>query len=290
MTTHFVTSSDDVRVAVHHLADGPAASPLLVAHATGFNAPAYAPMAAALSDRFDVWGVDVRGHGVTPAGPGVVDWNRYGDDAQAAAEWLAARTAGAAPLVGFGHSMGGTAVLMAADRRPELFRALVLYEPIVFDPGETTADRPNPLADGAERRRREFTSALAAIENFASKPPMASFDPEALRGYVAGGTAPIDPADPDGPVRLLCSPELEAATFRNGAGHGTWHRLPAVATPTVVIGGTPDGANAGPALIAPAIAERLAEGTFELHPELDHFGPFTHPDKTAAIISASVPR
>jgi pimeloyl-ACP methyl ester carboxylesterase len=289
MTVHFVTSSDDVRVALHHLAPGPTTAPLLIAHATGFNAPAYGPLAEALADRFDVWGVDVRGHGLTPPAAGDVDWNRYGDDALAAAEWLSEQSSGA-PLVGFGHSMGGTATLMAADRRPGLFRALALYEPIVFDPAEATADRPNPLADGAIRRRREFPSARAAIANFASKPPMQSFDPEALRGYVMGGTAPADPSDPDGPVRLSCSPELESATFRNSLGHDTWDRLTAIATPTVVIGGAPEGVNAGPAMIAPAIAERLAQGVYELHPELDHFGPFTHPGKTAAIVSASVPR
>ena len=119
---------------------------------------------------------------------------------------------------------------------------------------------------------------------------MRSFDPDALRGYVLGGTAPLDTADPQGPVRLLCTPELESATFRASIGHDVWHRLPEISIPTVVIGGTPDGVNSGPALLAPDVAERLPAGTFELHPELDHFGPFTHPGKTAAIVSASVPR
>jgi pimeloyl-ACP methyl ester carboxylesterase len=289
MVEHSVTSADDVRVALHHLAAGPEAAPLLIAHATGFNARAYGPMADALADRFDVWGVDLRGHGMTPAGPGDVDWHRYGDDALAAAEWIVGRSAEATRLVGFGHSMGGTAILMAADRRPDLFEALALYEPIVFEQTDA-ADRPNPLADGALRRRREFPSTAAAIENFASKPPMRAFDTEALRGYVLGGTAPVDASDPDGPVRLLCSPELESATFRSSVDHGVWDRLPAIATPTVVIGGTPEGVNSGPAAIAPDVARRLAGATFELHPELDHFGPFTHPGKTAAIIAAAVGR
>ncbi len=43
-------------------------------------------------------------------------------------------------LTGFGHSMGGTALLMAAHREPELFDTIVVYEPIVFDPD---ADRPS---------------------------------------------------------------------------------------------------------------------------------------------------
>ena len=46
--------------------------------------------------------------------------------------------------------MGGAALVMAALRAPELFRALVLYEPIIFPPqvrvGITNTGVPSPLA------------------------------------------------------------------------------------------------------------------------------------------------
>jgi pimeloyl-ACP methyl ester carboxylesterase len=285
-----VPSSDGVDVTVHHLANHPGRQPLLISHATGFHGRAYLPLAVALGDNFDVWALDHRGHGATPAPDRWnVSWVEYGDDAEAAATWLAGQTTGAAGgLVGFGHSMGGATLLMAADRRPELFRLLVLFEPIVFPPQPATDDREStPLVVGARRRRSTFDSLAAARANFASKPPMNGFVPAALDAYLDGAFAPVDPQQPDGPVRLLCDPALEAETFARAHHHPTWERLSAIAVPTVVIAGA--GAEAdGPASLAPLVAERLPNGRLELRKELEHFGPFAHPELVADIVRAEV--
>ena len=97
-----------------------------------------------------------------------------------------------------------------------------------------------PLTEAARRRRRTFDSYAAALANYASKPPMSAFAPSALEAYVRGGLRPVDPADPDGPVELCCSPETEAATFEGGATHDTWDRLGHIAVPTMVLGGALD--------------------------------------------------
>ncbi len=104
---------------------------VLVAHATGFHAHAYLPVAAALAPRFHTFAFDFRGHGDTPLAPGwAVDWDGYGDDAVAAAEAVAATPAPPRGLIGFGHSMGGTALLLAAHRRP---RAVLPPRPVRAD-------------------------------------------------------------------------------------------------------------------------------------------------------------
>jgi pimeloyl-ACP methyl ester carboxylesterase len=291
VTAARVDSSDGVAVALHHLAARPSARPLLISHATGFHGVAYTPLAAALADVLDVWALDHRGHGVTTAPAGWDGrWDVYGDDAEAAAMWVAEHAgqppAGDRTLVGFGHSMGGATLLMTADRHPDLFGLLVLFEPVVPVPGREVVDpEASPLVAGARRRRRQFDSAAAARQNFASKPPMADFVPAALDAYVTGGFTAVDATRPDGPVRLRCSPEVEAATFTNGSHHDTWERLTHIAVPTVVVAGPGDG---GPADSAPAIADRLPHGQFELHAELDHFGPFTSPDRVAAIVRSAI--
>ena len=64
---------------------------LLVAHATGFHGRAYLPMAAHLADRYHVVATRLprpRRHARPPDWP--VDWNGYGDDAQAVGDDLAA--------------------------------------------------------------------------------------------------------------------------------------------------------------------------------------------------------
>jgi pimeloyl-ACP methyl ester carboxylesterase len=277
-------SSDGVAVAVHDLA-GSAPHPIvLLAHATGFHGHAYLPIAKALAPRSHVFGMDFRGHGDTarPVGWSVA-WNAYGDDALAAAALLGELPGGEGGLVAFGHSMGGAALVMAAARRPELFRALVLFEPIVFptdilrDP-----DRPNPLRDGARRRRATFGSFDEAIANYASKPPMAAFDPDALDAYVRHGFRQ------DGDVvRLKCDPDTEADTFDNGANHAAWDLLAGLPTPVVVVAGpVPEGAML-PGAIAPRVAEQAASGRFVLAPAMDHFGPMTHPIEIAALIATA---
>ena len=276
-----VSSSDGVIVAVHELAgaDDAGRPELLVAHATGFHGRAYLPMAAHLSDRYHVVGLDMRGHGDTPLPPDwTVDWQGYGDDALAVGDALAAAAPGR-PLVGFGHSMGGAALLLAASRRPELFSGLVLYEPIVFPPDPDRADGPSPLIAGARRRRATFPSIEAAIANYASKPPLGAFDPDALDAYVRYGFA----ANGDG-VRLKCSPEHEAQTFEQSTSNGLWELLATIETPTVVISGRVEADQ--PSRGAAAAAEQLPGGRYLEVPDLDHFGPFTEPARVAALAAA----
>lgn len=269
-----VRSTSGVDVAVHDLGgEGP---PLLVSHATGFHGRCYQPLADALAATVHSIAFDYRGHGETPRPDGPIDWQRYGDDAEAMALWVSARHGGG-PIDGFGHSMGGACLLMAAHRHPGLFRRLIVFEPIVFPPEAADAGEP-ALAAGARRRRATFPSVEAAIEHYSSKPPMAAFAPAALRAYVEYGFAP----DPEG-IRLRCAPETEAATFAMGAHHTTWDVLPTIATHTVVVRGRAHPHQ--PAAIAAQVAERLADAHLIALDHLDHFGPMTHPVEIAQLVA-----
>ncbi len=277
----FVPSSDGVEVAVHDL--GGSGRPLLFSHATGFHGRCYEPVAHALADRFHCSALDYRGHGITERPPDwSVDWGRYGDDALAAARHVAPDGG----LIGFGHSMGGAGLFMAAHRDPDLFDLIVAFEPIVFPPpGPDTPSLESPLATGARRRRRTFDSIEAAIENYAAKPPLGSFTPAALRAYVEHGMRP----DPEtGGVTLRCDPEHEARTFEQSGGHPTWSVLPDITVPVVVVAGAVD--EQAPAAIAALIADEFPHGEFHRFDHLDHFGPMTHPEEVAALITEAVDR
>lgn len=269
-----VPSSDGVEVVLHDLGgDGP---PLLLSHATGFHGRCWRPVAEHLTARFHCVALDYRGHGDTAAPHDwAVDWERYGDDAVAAAHAVR----GEGPLLGAGHSMGGACLLMAAHREPSLFDGLVLFEPIVFPP-DLVRDDPasSPLARGARRRRSSFASIDEAIANYASKPPLGAFTPAALRAYVEHGFRHGD----DGQVHLVCSPEHEARTFEAGGRHGTWDVLGEIDVPVWVVAGRVDADS--PAAMASRIADALPRGTYVELAELDHFGPMTHPDRIAQLV------
>ena len=292
------TTSDGVEIAVVHL--GGTGDPLLFAHATGFCATVWRPVVRELERLGGIgscWAIDARGHGrSTRPSDGNFHWDGTATDVLAAIDAVdahsgsasnasAAADAGSRRWRGVGHSMGGAALLLAEARRPATFDGLWLYEPIVFPPSETSNEGGAALAAGAARRRSGFDSTSAARANYASKPPMATFEPAALDGYLERGLV----AEEDGPgVRLSCRPEDESQTYLMGGRHSAWHDLSDIACPTIVACGST--AVAGPAAFAPGIAARLHDGTLEEHATLGHFGPMEAPAELAASIAAALGR
>jgi pimeloyl-ACP methyl ester carboxylesterase len=273
-----ISSSEGVELAVHDL--GGRGPTLLVSHATGFHGRCYLPLAGALADRFHTIAFDYRGHGDTalPDDPSShFDWERYGDDAQAIATSLRDHAGG--PIVAFGHSMGGTCLLMAAHRDPSLFDRLVLFEPIVFPPRPPDEDFENPHTLGARRRRSTFASYDEAVENYAAKPPLSSFTPQALEAYVRYGFAEGD----DGTVRLKCAPETEAGTFQRAGFQHTWDVLGQIDTPVMVIAGRLGDMQ--PSSMAVGVVDLLPNATLVQRDDLDHFGPMTDPAAIASLVS-----
>ncbi|CAB4367436.1 MAG: alpha/beta fold hydrolase [Actinobacteria bacterium] len=276
-----IPSIDGTTIAIHDF--GGAGSPVLVSHATGFHAHCWEPLAGALTDQHHVVGLDHRGYGdAETIDPASMTWNQYGLDALAAARHLFAQHN--EPIIGIGHSMGGASLLMAAHKEPELFRALFVFEPIVFPPAPPdAAERPSsPLPAGARKRRSHFDSFDSAIENFAAKPPMASFHPMARTAYVLHGFKP----SPEGGIELKCLPEHEARTYETGGDSDAWISLPAITTPVWVLSGAL--APFQPSTFAVAVAEQLPMSTFVRWDELSHFGPLEQPQLLANYISSVI--
>ena len=262
-------------LAVHDL--GGSGPTILYAHATGFHARCWQPVADRVVDHHNI-AFDARGHGDTPSDPEwTVDWETHGADAATVAATL--RHDG--PVLGVGHSMGGAALLMAAIAEPQLFRGLIVYEPIVMPPDLVPgASASNFLALGARKRRSSFASFEEAIANYSAKPPLDVFDPECMQAYVRGGFAP----GPDGRVHLKCRPEHEARTYEAGANHRTWARLGELRLPVWVLCGLPEPIQ--PSSRTAALAEQIPGARYIELDHLGHFGPMQAPGELAAIISS----
>jgi pimeloyl-ACP methyl ester carboxylesterase len=276
-----IDSLDGVKIVMHDF--GGNGSPVLLSHATGFHAHCWEPVAARLSVHHHAFGLDHRGYGdAETVDPTDMSWRQYGDDALAAARFVS-NACGGTPVVGVGHSMGGASLLMAARREPTLFSALFVFEPIVFPPPDPAAGpRPeSPLPAGARRRRSTFPSFDAALENFASKPPLASFHPRAREAYVRHGFKPSG----DG-IELKCLPEHEARTYETGGTSGAWDDLPSVSVPTWVLSGAP--APYQPSSFAFSVAERIPGAVYVQYDEMGHFGPLEHPDTIAELVERTL--
>jgi len=176
--------------------------------------------------------------------------------------------------------MGGAALVMAALDDPSLFAGLVLFEPIVPQPGRIPgrAGNENPLSAGARRRRATFPSFEAAIANFSAKPPLDVLTPEALRAYVEHGFR----LGEDGQVHIKCTPEHEARTYELGGQHDTWERLVDLRTPVLIVAGRREELQ--PSGFAELIADRIPDAELLRLPELGHFGPMEDPALLAGVV------
>ena len=275
---HLVRSADGVPVAVHEL--GGAGPPLLIVHGTGFCTGMMAALAAELASRFRCVGLDLRGHGDSPALPGAsYHWHHLAGDVATVVDAV-----GLAPAYAVGHSSGAAALLIAASDRPSRFEALWCYEPIVWPDPLALTDRAEGLAAGAARRRAVFGSREEAAANFGAKPPFSAFDPRVLGAYLDCGFT----EDPDGGVALRCPPEVEAQMYRMGVAHDGFSRLPRVGCPVTVARGS-----RSEALAAEVVADQVAalpRGQALVLPDLSHFGPLEDPHRVAeAVLDAFHP-
>lgn len=275
----FLRSTDGTALAIFPLGERSPAHevPLLVAHATGFCGRMYEPLARAT--RRTATALDFRGHGDS-ARPedATYPWHRFGEDALETARHLTDRHG---PVVAFGHSMGGAALLMAALSAPELFAALYVYEPIVLPPGLRDSDE-SPMVAAARRRRDHFPSRAEALENFRGKKPLSGLSEEVLELYVEHGFG----VDDDG-VRLKCRREDEAQIFATSGIDGLWERLPELSVPTTVAFGGADP-TPGPHSWAPRMAELLPHGHGEPFEGLGHLGPFEDPSRVGRAVEAAL--
>jgi pimeloyl-ACP methyl ester carboxylesterase len=191
---------------------------IVFSHANGFNAGTYRSILQPLSPQLRIWAVDLRGHGASTL-PTVIEgrrgWLEFRDDLLAL---LASMAQG--PVVLAGHSMGGTASLLAAAAEPARVRALALFDPVVM-PSDMALDGDrlpeSPLELGALRRRATFPDRQAAFDAYLGRGGFRTWSEEQLADYVTAGF--LETAD--GAVTLACTPAWEASNFRSH-GYDAW--------------------------------------------------------------------
>jgi len=144
-------------------------------------------------------------------------------------------------IIGIGHSVGGVITLMASVMNPNLFRAIVLLDPVIFCGFRAwtwgwmqrfgLAERFH-LVQGATTRRNEWKTIGEVRESWASKPVFNDWDPDCLKDYLACGLVDA----PDGGVTLRYPREWEARVFETTPS-STWPWIKRLNVPTLVVRG-----------------------------------------------------
>ncbi|WP_281645328.1 alpha/beta hydrolase [Parendozoicomonas sp. Alg238-R29] len=159
--------------------------PVHVYHANAYPFRTYGSFLDKLDG--DIFGLSHRG---TWESAGLPDksmhWHIYADDLIC---FLEGQNKG--PVVGIGHSLGAVATTFAAAKRPDLFSALVLIDPVfitttkwlTFRSLQKLSPKINPMAAIADRRPNFWNSRQEAVDFHQPKKAFSAFTPEAMSDF-----------------------------------------------------------------------------------------------------------
>ncbi|MCL1864238.1 MAG: alpha/beta hydrolase [Spirochaetes bacterium] len=213
---------------LHYPSNGP---DLLLLHATGFFPWLWHPIAAVLSDSYNIIVPYYCDHREGEPEDGGVLWSILAEDMDKFCASLNIKNPFAV-----GHSMGGAVLTLCAalhDFRP---KSMVLIEPIFLPPAAYTAKitvEQHPLASKSINRRNGWDNIDEAYSYFKSKKLFSRWDNEMLDLYIKHGMSVAE----DGKLKLLIHPRKEASLFMGVNAIDPWHLLPKVECPMFVVEG-----------------------------------------------------
>jgi pimeloyl-ACP methyl ester carboxylesterase len=240
-----------VDVAYDRAGDGP---PLVFAHGAAVDSRMWQPQLAALADEFTVVAWDEPGAGRSSDVP-----SRFGvaDYADCLAAVIEALELGPAHVVGL--SWGGTVVLEAYRRHPELVRSLILVDTYAGWKGSLPPAEVHARLEGVKRM-------LAA--------PAGEFDP-ALPGLFAG-----DPPAEFAPLLKTMAAAVRPESLRTQlfvmAGTDQRDLLPKIRVPTLLIWGELDVRS--PLSVARQFQEAIPHAQLVVIPGVGHVSNLERPE------------
>lgn len=253
---------------------------LYFSHANGFPAQTYRVLFSYLRDHFEISYTNMLGH---QPEYGVDDnWgnlsNELIDDID---------KAGLTKVIGVGHSLGGIATLVAAIKRPDLFKALVLLDPPIFSHPKAfiiqllkKINKMSWVTPGGRTRRRKthWDSFEDAMRYFESKPMFKAFDGRCLSDYIKYGFKKSSTG-----IELKFDPYVEEEIYK-ALPHNYRHYQGKLQIPAAAILGNQGG-------FISSVDKRYMEKSFGIRSysvEGGHLFPFEHPEETALLIQLAL--
>ena len=245
-------------------------------HANGFPASSYATFLAPLEREYRVGATAAIG--TSTAYPVTERWVHLVEELIAVIE----RDYEGEPVIGLGHSLGGYLSFLAAARRPELFRAIVLLDAPIIGAikgrllGATKrfgiVDRVTPAGATRDRRSR-WESREEARAHFRTRRLFRHFSDASLDDYVSGGLV----EDVEGRLRLRIDPLVEYRIYRT-IPHDMSRSLRALSVPAGFIGGAHSNVvrRTGLAATRSKFVTRKVSG--------GHLFPLEHPQEAAQAV------
>jgi pimeloyl-ACP methyl ester carboxylesterase len=258
-------------------------------HGNGFCAGAYAPFVRHLAGKLHITASDIRGHSGSEFETieRIRNWRVFAEDLA-----LLVRGTQTPPVIGMGHSLGAVASAIAAASYPDLFKALILIDPVFLPPSTLWKAagmrllglaRTGPRAARARSRRRVFNGKADAFRYFVSRGIFKSWSPEFVQAYLECGLLEKD----ERTAVLRCDPELEAQIFES-VPLDVWRQCRKIGCPVLAVRGARSD------VFSKESAERLTRTVADCEvvtvPDCGHFPPMEKPEPCAAVIRDYVAR
>jgi pimeloyl-ACP methyl ester carboxylesterase len=219
---------------------GGAGEELVFLHANGYPPECYRPLLSRLAEGYHVTAIVQQPLWTGSRPEEIEDWRPLSDDFL---QFLDERQIG--PVVCVGHSMGGIALLRAALREPERFKAIALLDPVLLPPEFiifwnvmrklNKGQHFYPSIAGARQRRREFDDLERLYSSYRRKSVFRYMDDEALRAYIEGIACKKD----GGGYQLCYSADWEIRIYLTSVWRDMdiWRGLPRLNVPALIIRG-----------------------------------------------------
>ena len=248
--------------------------------ANGFPLGAYSKFLDLLSSKYQLSCLSLRAcwPNIGKA-PRQTNWEQYADDLIAFLDQNFNE-----PIVGIGHSQGATATIIAASKRPDLFKSLIVIEPASVTQLTSTILRLTPYS--IKVTRQPFKSALEKKDIWESKEAFYQdcrknraykrISDQVLRDFAEFGLRPTE----NGKFSLIFSSDWELSNYL--LAPSIWKYLGKISIPIQVIAGKPS------LFFSQKIRDKWihvsTNSTLEINANYGHLFPLEAPDVCAEMI------
>lgn len=206
---------------------------LHLAHANGFPPRTYQQIVQQLTPHYRVLALHARPLWPAAQPHSFTSWQQGADDLIAFLDQQQIKN-----CIGVGHSFGAICTVLAANKRPDLFKALVLIEPVVLPSWyyylsalpKSLVKRLNPLVKKTLERTDAWSNRQQVFKSFRNKKVFTQLSDQALWDYVNAVTS-----ETNNGVALNYSKHWEAQIFLTVTN--PWNELKKLRHPFLAVRG-----------------------------------------------------
>jgi len=246
------------------------AETIIITHANGYSAQTYSYYISKLhSLGYRVLALDFSGHGSSDSTLEFTSWDFFRDQLLALIEYEKISS-----VIGIGHSLGGAVQLRTAIKRPEIFKKVIVFDPVVANLFMAIFVKvlQNPLAKGAIKRRKDFKGLKVIAKAYRRHPSFKYWNENIFNDYLQSCFK-----DTKNGVTLCCLPEHEAKVFNMIELKALFQYKKIEVETHIVI---PQKYQVCSPRFAKKIISNNKQSTFTAISDFTHFFPFENPEWT----------